>query len=361
VRVARALEELPLITAEFAAGKLSYSKVRSVTRVATPENEDKLVTLAAYATAVQVDRAVRAYRSVSPDDTETEAANARHAERSLRYDWADGGSLEGHFRIPPEIAAIFLKAVAVARNQIPSDPDEEMRTAVRTRELATTNCDALIVMADALLARETGERSSGARFQIQINVDAEVLAGDTEGTCELDGGPAIAPETARRLSCDASIVEAVHDAADRAHPSSQKAPAIPAATRRAVHARDQGCRFPDCGGRVFTHIHHVRHRAHKGGNEMANLVELCWFHHRLVHEGGWSLRFDNTGEVLAIRPNSNVLPRPAPAGLSDGHEIERANRRAGTLIDPTTCIPRMYGDRFDLAAIVTSLVSSEPR
>ena len=111
---------------------------------------------------------------------------------------------------------------------------------------------------------------------------------------------------------------------------------------------------------MFTHIHHVRHRAHKGGNEMTNLVELCWFHHRLVHEGGWSLRFDNTGAVLAIRPNGNVLPRPAASGKSDGHEIERANRSAGRLIDPTTCVPRMYGDRFDLAEIVTSLVSSEP-
>ena len=106
-----------------------------------------------------------------------------------------------------------------------------MRTAVRTREPATTNCDALVVMADALLAREIEERSTGARFQIMINVDAEVLAGDAEGTCELDRGPALAPETARRLSCDASIVQAVHDAVDRARAASRKAPAIPAGTR----------------------------------------------------------------------------------------------------------------------------------
>jgi hypothetical protein len=111
---------------------------------------------------------------------------------------------------------------------------------------------------------------------------------------------------------------------------------------------------------VFTHIHHVRHRAHFGGNEMSNLVELCWFHHRLVHEGGWNVRIDSNSDVLAIRPNGNVLPRPKPPNPSTGTEIRRANQRRGIVIDPTTTIPRWYGDPLRLDDIVSSLVSFEP-
>ena len=81
VRVARALETLPLITHAFAAGTLSYSKVRALTRVATPENEASLVMIAGHATAVQVERTVRTYRRVLSQDDELDETNARHAAR----------------------------------------------------------------------------------------------------------------------------------------------------------------------------------------------------------------------------------------------------------------------------------------
>jgi hypothetical protein len=330
VRVARALEALPLISAEFGAGKLSYSKVRALTRVATPANASDLVTIALHATAVQVERAVRAYRGAMSAEDETAHANARHMVRYLRYDWAEDGSLEGSFPRP----------------------------AGRARGFATTNCDALTMMAETFLAHATGQGGRGDRFQIVINADAAVLADDADGRCELDGGPALAPETARRLACDASVVHRFNDAAGQPVWISDKAPSIPASTRRAVHARDQGCRFPGCGGRVFTQVHHVRHRARGGGNELTNLVELCWFHHRLVHEGGWSVRFDCRGEALAIRPNGNVLGRPRAIEVHDRHGLERRNRERGAAIDPTTCIPRWYGDQFDLGEIVSGLMTN---
>ena len=113
---------LPLITAEFAAGRLSYSKVRAITRVATPENEAALLEIAEHGTATHVERAVHAYRSLPPRDDETNAANRRHMARFLRYDWGDDGSLVGSFRIPPEMAAVFVKAVEIARERVPADP-----------------------------------------------------------------------------------------------------------------------------------------------------------------------------------------------------------------------------------------------
>jgi hypothetical protein len=359
VRVGRALESLPLITSEFATGALSYSKVRALTRVATPTNESALVDLAKGATAAHVERAIQAYRRVLSADDEKKAANERHAARFLRYEWDDEGSLRGSFRIPPEMAAIFLAAISTARERVPADPEGENGPAGPSDPFAATNVDALTMMAEAFLASAPAA-SRGDRFQIVVNADLDVLGEGAEGTCALDDGPALAPETVRRLACDASIVIAVHDAVDRLVGTSKKAPAIPASTRRAIRRRDKGCRFPGCGGRAFTQIHHVKHRAKFGGNEMTNLVELCWFHHRLVHEGGWSVRMEASGEVLAIRPNGNVLPRPKATTPCDGHEVERANRSRGIAIDPTTCIPRWYGDPLNLKDIVSSLVSMEP-
>ncbi len=189
VRVARALEELPLITAEFATGKLSYSKVRAITRVATPDNEATLVELALHSTAVHVERSVRALRSVLGREGETDAANARHAARFLQYEWHDDGSLRGSFRIPPEMASVFVKAIDVARGHVPADPDGPAGPAC---EPAATNSDALMLLAEAFLSHAAPERG-GDRFQVVVNVDADVLADDADGVCELDDGPALAP------------------------------------------------------------------------------------------------------------------------------------------------------------------------
>ena len=359
VRVARALEQLPLITGEFAAGKLSYSKVRALTRVATPANEADLAMIAEHATAAQVERTVRAYRGVLSQDEELDATNARHAARFLRCEWAEDGFLDGHFRMTPEMGALFLKGLSIMREHIPAEPVDENGPAGPPSDHAATNIDALAMMVESFLANGPA-RNGGDRYQIVVNVDSDVLADDADGVCELDDGPSLAAETARRLMCDASILVVTDGKGGRVE-IGKKAPAIPRATRRAVRRRDQGCRFPGCGARVFTHVHHIRHRVHHGTNDLTNLVELCWHHHRLVHEGGWNLRLDTDGEVLAIRPNGNVLPRVRPVHLRDQHGIERGNCQRGVNIDPTTCIPRWYGDRLDLDHIVTGLLCADQR
>lgn len=355
VRVARALEQLPLITEKFAAGKLSYSKVRALTRVATPENEADLAMIGEHSTAVQVERIARTYRGVLSQDDVLEASNRRHAARFLRYEWDDDGSLKGSFRIPPELGALFVKAVEIAREQVPAESDDENGPAGPPTDHAATNIDALVMMAESFLANGPASRG-GDRYQIVINADEAVLTGDGVGMCELEDGPALAPETAQRLACDASTVTMTNDADGDIAQISEKAPAIPPSTRRAVRRRDRGCRFPGCGGRVFTHLHHIRHRAQHGTNALTNLVELCWHHHRLVHEGGWSVRLDDRGNLVAIRPNGNVLASPQPLRSDDQRGVERGNCKRGVAIDPTTCVPRWYGDRLDLDHIITGLL-----
>jgi hypothetical protein len=100
-------------------------------------------------------------------------------------------------------------------------------------------------------------------------------------------------------------------------------------------------------------VHHIRHRARRGGHEITNLVELCWFHHRLVHEGGWNVRFDADGELLAITPAGNVLPRVCRQVI--GSDITSVNTTAGLAIDEKTIAPRWYGDPLHLGEIVGGL------
>lgn len=366
VRVGRALEELPLITTEFAAGRLSYSKVRALTRVATPANESGLVMLAQHATAVQVERIVRAFRRARSVDDELNDTNTRHASRYFRCDWDADGSLVVHGRIPPEMGAIVLLALETARTAIPPEPTPEPDGSggpAGPRDTAATNADALVMMAESLVAGRTDARTGGDRYQININVDADVITHNSEhGVAEIDGGPALAPETVRRLGCDASVVLMLRNDTGAPINVSSKSRTIPPALRRAVHARDQGCRFPGCGSRRFIDVHHVRHRAHGGTNTLDNVVELCWFHHRLVHEGGWGLRFDSERAIVAITPGGNVLARSRPPITTATLEaLVAGNHDHGAEIDPNTCLPRWDGRPLDLDLALAALCGVDER
>ena len=109
VRVARALRDLPVIRARFAAATLSYAKVRALTRIATPATEAGLAELAGPMTANQLERFARAHRQV----THADDASAR-VQRRLAWRVEEDGSLAGTFRLPPLQGAVLLKALRAA-------------------------------------------------------------------------------------------------------------------------------------------------------------------------------------------------------------------------------------------------------
>ena len=78
--------------------------------------------------------------------------------------------------------------------------------------------------------------------------------------------------------------------------------------RKALDARDGGCRFPGCGSRLRTHAHHITHWARGGETAMHNLVLLCPFHHRAVHEGGWRVEMDEHGVPQFFNPLGVHMP-----------------------------------------------------
>jgi hypothetical protein len=147
--------------------------------------------------------------------------------------------------------------------------------------------------------------------------------------------------------CDSSVVWMLQDADGKPVNVSTRTRSIPPSLRRAVHARDRGCDFPSCGERSFTDIHHIHHRAQGGDNSMVNLAELCWHHHRLVHEGGWGLRRGGQGHLIAIRPDGTELGAHDRPGF-DHRDLGCGHRDRGVTVTSHTAIPKWYGDPIEV-------------
>ncbi len=147
-----------------------------------------------------------------------------------------------------------------------------------------------------------------------MHVDQAVLAepvtaNDTEPhRCELDDGPALALDTVRRLGCDGTIVGIVEGADGEPLDVGRKTRSIPLPLKRALRSRDGGCRFPGCDRTRFTEGHHVKHWADGGETKLSNLVSLCGFHHKLVHEGGFGIAATDDGVFVFTRPDGRRIP-----------------------------------------------------
>ena len=390
VRVARRLQELPKIRAAFERGELSYSQVRALSRVATPELEGRLLEIARHSTAAQLERVLRAYRGVLA--RELPAEEIAHGERYLTCQHDDDGALVIRGRLPAEEGALLMAALQAGRDQLRSaasdarrpevslglaarpdsgssisgtSPSGEMPTeAEPERSPGPSNPDALLLMADTLLASGAAERSGGERYQVVVHVDIGALSG-TEDTapsqvCGLEHGEVLDPETARRLACDAGVVS-ILQRGGRPLSVGRKTRSVPPALRRALANRDQGCCFPGCAQTRFLHAHHIEHWARGGQTELANLVQLCAYHHRLIHEGGYRLTRGPDQTLIFRRPDGRPIPAtPDPSAGTPGR-LHADNRRHGLDITSDTTRRRWDGSRLDLALAIDGLVWADPR
>src|SRR5882762_1273917 len=178
--------------------------------------------------------------------------------------------------------------------------------------MAQKQADALALLAETALHHELDPGAPGERYQVVVHVDAEALADkDHAGQSVLEDGTRVSAETSRRLACDASRVVMRHDGDGRVVEVGARTRTIPPALRRALHARDRGCRFPGCGGR-FTQGHHLRHWAQGGPTTLSNLALLCRRHHRAVHEEGYQVARGPDGVLQFRRPDGRPLPDVPP-------------------------------------------------
>ena len=296
VRVAHALKELAEISLAFSEGKLSYSKVRALARVAKPSNEGALLAFALSTTAARVEERCRQMRNTSPEALD--GAKRAHARRSLRV-WRDAqrGTLTLTVALPVETGELVCQALdkAVEAEDAPG-PEFEAET------WRAQQADALVSIARHYLSGGSeGCKGTGDDYQVVVHVDGAALRGE-EGRADLP------VESVKRLSCDGGVVRVVDGLDGEPLSVGRKQRRVPAALRRALWARDGGCSFPGCRHTRFVAAHHVRHWAEGGEASLENTMLLCSRHHRLVHEGGYAVRKDHRGRWYFRRPDGRAIP-----------------------------------------------------
>jgi hypothetical protein len=362
VRVARALESLPLIAAAMGRGELSYSKVRALTRVATAATEDVLLNVALHGTTHHVETLVRGFRrSQEVDELSREAR--QQANRRLTYFHDDDGSLVVELHLPAEAGQLFLAALEaalaeVSRFQCEGELDVSAETSGATSTFArdtgslsginpvtpaARRADALAVMAESFLKHGAAALNGGERHQIVVHVDECTPQGRAGGRCEFDDGPAMPVEKSRRLACDASIVRIREDERGEPLDVGRKTRSIPSALRPALNARDQGCVFPGCSHKRYVDGHHIQHWADGGATRLSNLVSLCRFHHRAVHEGGLRVERLDDGAWRFINKQGETLESRARSRLNvqaDCTRLVDAYRDQGLQIGAVTAATR---------------------
>ncbi len=329
VRASRALVELPRIGASMAQGELSFAKVRALTRVATPASEGELLELAHSCTAAQLERVVRAWRSLSRHD-EAEFERMRHRSRCFSVFPDEEGMYVVRGRLDPEAGAMLLQAVDAASDALfreSASGEDALTGSSKDVTPKQRRADAVGLVAERALAAGFGQERAedrrdhtapisgtrAERYQVVLHVEAPTLQSDTEpGRSDLEDGTRVSAETSRRLSCDASVVRLIESPAGSILDVGRKTRTMPPALRRALESRDRGCRFPGCGLR-FTDAHHIRHWADGGATKLENLVLLCQFHHRLVHEEGYTAHFPRGERLYFLDPKMRMIPdQPSP-------------------------------------------------
>ncbi len=288
VRVANALTDLPAIAAAFAAGKVSYSKVRALTRVSTPHNEVALLNLAKHATAQQTEHMMRDYESIHAEGLigSTRSSLTWHHER---------GEVTFKVRLPAELAELLIQSISKGMQQSDAQVSLEERRA-----------DALVALAEQALSVDTSAGSSADRYTVHVELNAQSPHGTQPP--QVRHGRCLTQAAIERLTCDGALV--LHDV-EGGH-IGRKTRTVPGSMRRALQRRDQGCRFPGCTQHRFVDAHHIHHWAHGGGTKLSNLILLCRRHHRLIHEEGFKVRAhrpeQSTAQFRFYAPTGEFMP-----------------------------------------------------
>ncbi|HZP39188.1 MAG TPA: DUF222 domain-containing protein [Methylomirabilota bacterium] len=369
VRVAHALATLPRLADALARGQLSYSKVRALTRVATPENEARLLAVGRAATAAHVERIVRGWRRLDRR-AEAREATRQHAMRALHVFQDDDGTVVVRGRLTPEAGALLLRALDAARETLyqraraaaahPADPAMASPTRVQQQH------DALALLAETALHHELDPGAPGERYHVVVHVDGPVLADAAQpGQSVLEEVGHVSAETSQRLACDASRVVMRHDAQGRPVEVAARTRTIPPAIRRALLHRDRTCRFPGCEARVGQG-HHIQHWAQGGPTTPSNLVLLCRRHHRAVHEEGYHVTHGPDGALEFRRPDGQPFPHvlaPPVTPADPVRALTLQHEEQGLEIDQRTSCPTWGGERLDLGwalSVLHPAVAGDP-
>lgn len=379
VRVARALRELPVTRDAFAAGRVSYSKARAISRVATPHTEADLVDAALHAPASQIERLTRGLKTVeriAASDAAAARGERPTAEPSLRWQWEDDGTLSVWGRLPAEQGAALLAALSRAEevrtgrgSAEPPDQADGSSAAAVPRNRGDVNprppanaAPALVTMAAMVRDQVPAPRHApvadvvvhvAAATVAQKGASGEALPGLRLVGGRLDEGPVLDRSVLDRLVCDARIRVTVYGSDGRTLDMGRHRRRPTAAQKTALWHRDRGCAVPGCTRTRFLHAHHVRPWSRGGATSLDNLVLLCGEHHRALHDGGFSVVALGRQRFRFHGPGGAHYPEAPPIRGTAGGVTA-----AFDTIGPQTIEPDWAGHDLDLHHAVATYLQS---
>lgn len=277
LRVARALEELPEMTAALKAGEVNLSAVRELTRVAAPETETAWLGRARNLRVRDVEELVRGHEVGDlPDDPR----NVEATTQVLRYE------------VRPEVYALLREALAAAQQEA----DGALDDSAFLERLARCYLQ--------------GPADDGrASYQIALTTCEEC-----KRTWQQARGKQVlvSHEVREMAECDAQHIGSVEASGEAQARATQT---IPPATRRKVLRRDGGCcAVPGCHNSDFVDLHHTKLRSEGGNHDPDKLITLCSAHHRATHDGRLLIDGDAvSGFVFRHADGREYGARPEPA------------------------------------------------
>jgi len=295
VRVAHALKTLPDMATAFATGDLSYSKVRAMTRVPGAHNEEELLSFALKTPTARVEERCRELRCGTADSLD--GAQRAFANRSLRVSRnPERGTMTITVELPIETGELVAKALDKARD------DSAAKVEFVDESFSARQADAMVSMASGYLSGNAEQtRNTSDDYLVTIHVDQSALATG-------NGRSNLPIESVKRLCCDGHAVVIGEDESGEPLNIGRKTRTVPTAIKRALIARDKSCAFPGCHHTRFVDAHHIEHWSAGGDTSLDNLMLLCSRHHKLVHEGGFTLQRDYQNRWFFKRPDGRAIP-----------------------------------------------------
>jgi Domain of unknown function (DUF222) len=284
----RSLEELPRIAEAFEQGDLSVYKVEELARFATPEEEDAILEWAKEEPSGAIKAEADRRRG---NDAEEIASMEERRWLGWRYG-DDGRGFYLQAGLPSADGAIVAQAIDDLLRKIPALPDETAEQLIGARR-----ADALVVLCSTRRGEVEPDRAGVVvHAHLDTLLDAEAVATTSDG--------AVLPAPAvQRLLCNGSVRTLIEDADGTLVGATTTARDPSPGMMRQLRYRDGTCRFPNCHLRRFTQAHHVEWWSRGGRTELGNLILVCTFHHKLVHERGWGVKRRDDGAVHWFRPD----------------------------------------------------------
>jgi Domain of unknown function (DUF222) len=308
VCVGKQLEDLPKVAAALGSGEISYQSASQLCHLrdklagkAELFDEDEMLSYAREYSVWELRKLCRLARHVADPDGFFKEEEQNFLLRHFHVSQMSDGMFAVDGVLDPVSGAALKTAVDVLAK--PKGPEDE-RTARQRR------ADAVGELALHAMEQGTLPRRHSVKPHINLTMTLEGLKGELGvPPADLDLSLPISTRTAERIACDCTMSRVVL-ADSMVIDVGRATRTVSPPTMRALRVRDKGCRFPGCDRQVsWSSPHHIIYWSRGGPGKLPNLVLLCYFHHRLVHEGGWQVV--KAGREFRFLPPDRVLMRRA--------------------------------------------------